>query len=185
MHCYLPPRKSEDFPGGTSDKEAAWQCRRHKRCRFNSWVGKIPWRREWQRRREWQPTPVFLPGDPMDRRVWRATVHGVAQSQIWLKWRNMQGKVKCWQTMTQGFNDNPAWCLNEVTSASRCFKISFICFKEFGHFSFLQLHDWTWDEKYFCTYLRNSMNSSMIGSFISLRGSVFLGFSYKYLEELK
>ena len=31
------------------------QCR-CKRCRFNSWVGKIPWRRKWQ------PTPVFLPG---------------------------------------------------------------------------------------------------------------------------
>ena len=30
------------------------------RCRrrgFDSWVGKIPWRREWQ------PTPVFLPGE--------------------------------------------------------------------------------------------------------------------------
>ena len=24
---------------------------------FDSWVGKIPWRREWQ------PTPVFLPGE--------------------------------------------------------------------------------------------------------------------------
>ena len=24
--------------------------------RFDSWVGKIPWRRKWQ------PTPVFLPG---------------------------------------------------------------------------------------------------------------------------
>ena len=33
------------------------QCRRHKRCKFNSWVGKIPWRRAWQ------PTPVFLPGE--------------------------------------------------------------------------------------------------------------------------
>ena len=30
--------------------------RRHKRHRFNPWVGKIPWRREWQ------PTPVFLSG---------------------------------------------------------------------------------------------------------------------------
>ena len=29
------------------------QCRRPG---FNSWVGKIPWRREWQ------PTTVFLPG---------------------------------------------------------------------------------------------------------------------------
>ena len=36
-------------------KESACQCRRHKRCRFDPWVGKIPWRRKWQ------PTPVFLP----------------------------------------------------------------------------------------------------------------------------
>ena len=40
-----------------SGKESTCQCRRHKRHRFNSWVGKIPWRREWQ------PTPVFLPGE--------------------------------------------------------------------------------------------------------------------------
>ena len=35
------------------------QCRR---CRFDSWVGKIPWRRKWQ------PTPVFLPGDSHGQR---------------------------------------------------------------------------------------------------------------------
>ena len=28
-----------------------------KRCGFNPWLGKIPWRRAWQ------PTPVFLPGE--------------------------------------------------------------------------------------------------------------------------
>ena len=33
------------------------QCRRCRRCGFDPWVGKIPWRREWQ------PTPVFLPGE--------------------------------------------------------------------------------------------------------------------------
>ena len=27
-----------------------------RRCRFDPWVGKIPWRRNWQ------PIPVFLPG---------------------------------------------------------------------------------------------------------------------------
>ena len=31
------------FPGGSDSKESA--CRRHE---FNPWVGKIPWRREWQ-----------------------------------------------------------------------------------------------------------------------------------------
>ena len=30
-------------------------------------------------RRKWQPTPVFLPENPMDRGAWRATVHGVAK----------------------------------------------------------------------------------------------------------
>ena len=44
-----------DFPGGTSGKEPACQCRRCKRPRFYPWVGKIPWRRKWQ------PTLVFLP----------------------------------------------------------------------------------------------------------------------------
>ena len=44
------------IPGGASGKEPACQCRRLKRQWFNPWVGKIPWRREWQ------PTPVFLPG---------------------------------------------------------------------------------------------------------------------------
>ena len=31
------------FPGGPSDEESACQCRSHKRCRFDPWVGKIPW----------------------------------------------------------------------------------------------------------------------------------------------
>ena len=42
----------EGFPGGASSKETACQCRRQKRCRFDPWVTKIPWRRKWQ------PTPV-------------------------------------------------------------------------------------------------------------------------------
>ena len=34
-----------DFPGGSSGKEPACQCRRHKRWGFDPWVRKIPWRR--------------------------------------------------------------------------------------------------------------------------------------------
>ena len=49
--------KDQGFPGGTSDKEFACRCRRRKRRRFDPWVGKIPWRREWQ------PTPVLFPGE--------------------------------------------------------------------------------------------------------------------------
>ena len=36
-----------DFPGGASGKELAFQWRRHKRCRFDPWVRKIPYRGAW------------------------------------------------------------------------------------------------------------------------------------------
>ena len=54
-NCWIIWYLSNGFPGGTSGKEPACQCRWHKRCRFDPWVGKTPWRRAW-----W-PTPVFLP----------------------------------------------------------------------------------------------------------------------------
>ena len=41
------------FCGGFAGKESTCQYRR---CRFDSWVRKIPWRRTWQ------PTSVFFPG---------------------------------------------------------------------------------------------------------------------------
>ena len=47
-------------PGGASGKEPACQYKRNKKCEFDPWVQKIPWRRT-------QPlTPVFLSGEPMD-----------------------------------------------------------------------------------------------------------------------
>ena len=52
-------------------KESAWQCRRCKRLEFDPWVGKISWRREWQ------STPVFLPGESHGQRI-------LAKSQVWL-----------------------------------------------------------------------------------------------------
>ena len=50
------------LPRWLSGKEPTWQCRRHKRRDFDPWVRKMPWRREWQ------PTPVFLPGESHGRR---------------------------------------------------------------------------------------------------------------------
>ena len=47
-HYYLGP------PRQFSGKESTCQCRK---CRFNPWVEKSPWRRKWQ------PTPVSLPGE--------------------------------------------------------------------------------------------------------------------------
>ena len=53
------------FPGGSDSKESA--------CNvgdpgFNPWVGKVP------KRREWHPTPVFLPGE----------FHGPVGSSPWV-----------------------------------------------------------------------------------------------------
>ena len=50
------------FPGGTSGKEPAYRCCRHKRCGFEPWVGKIPWRRARQ------PTPLLFPGESQGQR---------------------------------------------------------------------------------------------------------------------
>ena len=47
------------MPGGSVGKEPACQCRRP---RFGPWVGKLPWRKKWQ------PTPVFLLGEPHGQR---------------------------------------------------------------------------------------------------------------------
>ena len=41
------------FSGGNSGRGSACHCRGQKRCGFDLWVGKIPWRRAWQ------PTPGF------------------------------------------------------------------------------------------------------------------------------
>ena len=50
------------FPGGTSGKEPTCQCRSCKRCGFDPWVRKIPWRRAQQ------PSPLFLPEESHGQR---------------------------------------------------------------------------------------------------------------------
>ena len=47
----------EGFFSGSAGKQPICQCSRCNRCGFDPWEGKIPWRREWQ------PIPVFLPGE--------------------------------------------------------------------------------------------------------------------------
>ena len=56
-------------------KNPPCQCRRP---RFDPWVGKLPWRKEWQ------PTPVFLTGHFHGQRSFRAIVHRVPKCQTWL-----------------------------------------------------------------------------------------------------
>ena len=49
------------FPGGSDAEESSLQG---KRRGFDPWVGKIPWRR-----RAWQPSSVFLPGESPGQRT--------------------------------------------------------------------------------------------------------------------
>ena len=44
-----------EIPRWHSSKEFARQCWSHKRCRFDPWVGKIPWKRKYQL------APIFFP----------------------------------------------------------------------------------------------------------------------------
>ena len=48
MKCLEENRRKapSSFPGGTSGKESVCQCRRPRRCGFDPWFRKIPWRRK-------------------------------------------------------------------------------------------------------------------------------------------
>ena len=71
VHIYI------GFPRWLSSKELFCQCSSHRKCGFDSWVGKIPWRRK----RQLQYSCLE---NPMDRGATWTTVHGVAKSQMWL-----------------------------------------------------------------------------------------------------
>ena len=71
------------LPGGSSSKEPACQCRRHKSRGFDPWVGKIPWRRGWQ------TTPVLLPGESQGERSLVGYSPWSHKNQTWLKWLSM------------------------------------------------------------------------------------------------
>ena len=52
-------------------------CLQCKRLRIDPWARKILWRRKWQ------PTPVCLLRNPIDRGAWPTTVHEVAVGWDW------------------------------------------------------------------------------------------------------
>ena len=62
LRCWTRTTAYIGLPRWLSCKEAACQCPRHKRHRFDPWVRKTPWIRKWQ------PTPVYLPGQSHGRR---------------------------------------------------------------------------------------------------------------------
>jgi len=62
------------LPQWLNGKDSACQCRS---LGFDPWVIKVPWRREWQ------PTPVVLPGEFHGKRSLVGYIlHGVTKNQI-------------------------------------------------------------------------------------------------------
>ena len=64
-------RRKWGFPCGSDDKRICLQCGRP---RSNLWARKIPWRRQWL------PTPVFLPGKSHGQRSLLGYILGSAKS---------------------------------------------------------------------------------------------------------
>ena len=76
------------LPRWRSSKESVCQFRRPKRCRFNPWVGKIPWSRKWQ------PTPAFLPGE----------FHGQRSLAGYSCWTQLSTQACTWQSLGQSMS---------------------------------------------------------------------------------
>ena len=62
------------LPWWLSGKDSSCQCRRHRRPRFDTWVGKI------SGEGHGNPLQYSCLESPMDRGAWRATVHGVTKT---------------------------------------------------------------------------------------------------------
>ena len=78
------------LPWWLNDEESACQCRRP---RFSPWVGKIPWRRQWQL------NPVFLPGKSHGQR-------SLSGYSPWGRKRDQQDLVTKQQQLCSNHLDN-------------------------------------------------------------------------------
>ena len=86
------------FPGSSVVKKPP---EKYRRCRFDLWVGNIPWRRKQQ------PTPVFLPGKSHgDRGPWRNTVHGVTKELDMTKRLNNSNNMRVIPRKDKDANSN-------------------------------------------------------------------------------
>ena len=73
--CFPDSTWALDFPGGASGKESACQCRRHREKGLIPGSGRSPGGGHGN------PLQYSCLENPMDRGAWRATAHGVAESQ--------------------------------------------------------------------------------------------------------
>ena len=88
-----------DFPGGSDGKQSACNVRDPK---FHPWVGKIPWRMEWQ------PTPVFLPGKSHGQRSLEGySSRGLKKSHT-TEWLTLSlSYIRVWMSVINKNHRNP------------------------------------------------------------------------------
>ena len=69
-------KKYKGLPGGASGEETAWQCRRHKRCKFDFWSRRSPG--------GWHGNPLWYSclESPINRGAWRAAGHSVQRGSL-------------------------------------------------------------------------------------------------------
>ena len=84
MQSFSGTESDDGLPWWLSGKESACQCRR---CRFNSWVGKIPWRGNGN------PLQYSCLENSMGRGAWWAAVHGVTKESNTTQQLNNNNKV--------------------------------------------------------------------------------------------
>ena len=106
------------FPWWLSGKESTCQCRR---CRFDPWVGKIPWRRKWL-----NPLQYSCLGNFMNRGPWRATVHRVTKEL------DMTEQLNNDNSIIIGNHKQATWSLNKQVFLSFLTRISDYLLRNFS-----------------------------------------------------
>ena len=61
-----------------------------KSCRFDPWVGKVPWSRKWH------TTLIFLPGEPPGQRSLAGMAQRITMSRTQLKYLTAAAAVEKW-----------------------------------------------------------------------------------------
>ena len=102
------------LPRWCSGKGSIHQCRRCKRHRFDSWVGKIPWKKE-------MATQYSCMENPGKQRSPAGHSHGVAKSWTRLSMRTLLVKHFCHSDPTCAIKQSPSLRLAKVQlSNSHC-----------------------------------------------------------------
>ena len=94
------------LPWWLSSKRICLKCRR---CGFDPWVGKIPWRRDWL------PIPIFLPGESHGQRSLAGYSSWGRKESDTIEWltlsltltfrrtKRVEGRKNIWRNMSKKF----------------------------------------------------------------------------------